>query len=122
MRLFRSFSDRGFIARSSERDAETDDQAVKSVIDAIDSVLARVEAEQAGLRKRLDEVTSLAAVIGGNDPDEFLTRSEDRSVRLRNSDGEIKRGQARLDIVAKNISHFRFLRTVLQSRFPDIKS
>jgi hypothetical protein len=37
---------------------------------------------------------------------------------LRNSDAEIKRGEERLITIKKNISHFRFLKTALQSRFP----
>jgi hypothetical protein len=122
IRLFRSLSDRGFTARSFERDAETDSKAVQSVVAAINSVLERAEAEQTGLRRRMDEVISLAAVVGGNDADEFLTRSGDRSAMLRNSDTEMKRGLARLDIIEKNISHFRFLKTVLQSRFPGMRS
>lgn len=121
-RLFRSLFDRGFIARSLERDAETDNKAVRTIADAIDLVLVRAEAEQTGLRRRIAEVVSLAAVIGGNDSDEFLTRSGDRSVMLRNADAEMKRGVARLDTLEKNISHFRFLKTVLQSRFPGMRS
>jgi hypothetical protein len=122
IRLFRSLSDRGFTARSFERDTETDSKAVQSVVDAINSVLERAEAEQTGLRRRMDEVISLAAVVGGNDADEFLTRSGDRSAMLRDSDTEMKRGLARLDTIEKNISHFRFLKTVLQSRFPGMRS
>jgi hypothetical protein len=122
IRIFRSLSDRGFTARSFERDAETDSKAVQSIADPINSVLERAEADQAGLRRRIDEVVSLAAVIGGNDSDEFLTRSGDRSVMLRNADAEMKRGRARLDTLEKNISHFRFLKTVLQSRFPGMRS
>ncbi|XIA62317.1 hypothetical protein ACFIOY_22195 [Bradyrhizobium sp. TZ2] len=69
----------------------------------------------------MDDVISRAAVVGGNDADEFLTRSEDRSEMLRNSEAEMKRGQERLTTLETNISHFRFLKTALRSRFPDSK-
>ncbi len=121
-RLFRSPSDSGFKARSLKRDADTDRRAVKSVADAINLVLEQAEAERAGLKRRMDEVTSRAAVVGGNDADEFLTRTEDRTDMLRKSDDELKRGQERLSAIETNISHFRFLKAVLRSRFPDSDS
>jgi hypothetical protein len=40
---------------------------------------------------------------------------------LKKSDADIKRGQARLSAIDNNISHFRFLKAALQSRFPDSK-
>jgi hypothetical protein len=119
IRLFRSRSDGRFKARSIERDADTDNSAVKVVADAINLVLEQAETERIGLKKRLDDVTSRAALVGGNDTDEHLTRSEDRSEMLRNSDADMKYGQERLSTIEKNISHFRFLKTVLQSRFPN---
>jgi hypothetical protein len=119
IRLFRSRSDGRFKARSIERDADTDSRAVKLVADAINLVLEQAETERIGLKRRMDDVISRAAVVGGNDTDEYLTRSEDRSEMLRNSDADMKHGQERLNTIEKNISHFRFLKTVLQSRFPD---
>jgi hypothetical protein len=118
-RLFRSPSDSGFKARSLKRDADTDRNAVKSVADAINLALEQAEAERAGLKRRMDDVTSRAAVVGGNDADEFLTRTEDRSEMLRESDDELKRAQERLSVIETNISHFRFLKAALRSRFPD---
>ena len=118
-RLFRSPSDGGFKARSLKRDADTDRNAVKSVSDAINLALEQAEAERAGLKRRMDDVTSRAAVVGGNDADEFLTRTEDRSEMLRKSDDELKRAQERLSVIETNISHFRFLKAALRSRFPD---
>lgn len=119
IRLFRSRSDSRFKARSIERDADTDNSAVKVVADAINLVLEQADTERIGLKKRMDDVTSRAALVGGNDTDEHLTRSEDRSEMLRNSDADMKHGQERLSTIEKNISHFRFLKTVLQSRFPN---
>jgi hypothetical protein len=121
IRLFRSRPDGGFKARTRERDADNDSSAVKLVADAINLVLEQAENERTGLKKRMDDVIARAAVAGGNDTDEYLTRSDDLSEMLSNSDAEIKRGQERSITIEKNISHFRFLKTVLQSRFPNSK-
>jgi hypothetical protein len=118
---FRSRSNENFQARSPERDAVSDNEAVKTVAVAIDSVLERAEAERAGLKNRVDDVLSLAAVVGGNDIEDYLTRSEDHSKMLKDSDAEIQRGQERLRVIEQNISHFKFLRAALQTRFPDFK-
>jgi len=122
LRFFRSSSDAEFKARIPARDAETDRAAVKLVADAINQVLGQAESERTGLKTRMDDVTARAAVVGGNDSDEFLTRPKDRSDMLRNSDVDIKHGLERLSTIEQNISHFRFLKTVLQSRFPDSKA
>jgi hypothetical protein len=119
--LFRSRSREGFQARSPERDAESDNESVKSVAAAIDLVLEKAEAERTGLKNRLDNVLSVAAIVGGNDIDDYLTREKDRSDMLSESDAEIRRGQERLKVIDQNMSHFKFLRTALQTRFPDCK-
>jgi hypothetical protein len=119
--LFRSRSREGFQARSPERDTEADNEAVRSVAAAIDRVLEKAEAERTGLKSRIENVLAVAAIVGGNDIDDYLTRTEDRSEMLTESDAEIRRGQERLRVIDQNISHFKFLRTALQTRFPDCK-
>jgi len=119
IRFFRSNSDEKFKGRSLERDAESDSHAVESVADAINTALEKAVAEREGLKRRLDDVTARAAIVGGNDTDDYLTRSPDQSEMLRSSDAEIKRGHQRLSKIEENIAHFRFLKTALRSRFPD---
>jgi hypothetical protein len=119
--LFRSRPKDDFRARSAERDVETDNEAVRSVATAVDLVLQKAEAERAGLRNRIDNVLSVAAIVGGNDIDDYLTRSEDRTEMLRESDAEIRRGEERLKVLEQNISHFKFLRAALLTRFPNLK-
>jgi hypothetical protein len=120
-RLFRSRSREGFQARSPDRDLDTDNEAVRSVAAAIDQALQKAEAERKGLKNRIDNVLAVAAIVGGNDIDDYLTRSEDRSEMLTESDAEIRRGQERLSVIEQNITHFKFLRTALQTRFPDCR-
>jgi len=119
-RLFRSRKDT-FQARSAERDSAADDNAVRSVAAALESVLQKAEAERLGLKTRIDDVLSLAAIVGGNDIEDYLTREELQSKILRESDAEIRRGQERLMIIEQNMSHFRFLRAALLTRFPNLK-
>ena len=116
--LFRSGA---FQARSPERDAAKDDDAVRSVAAALDRVLAQAEAERSGLKERIDTVLAQAAIVGGNDIDDYVTRDEARAKMLRNSDAEIRRGEERLKVIEQNIAHFQFLKAALQSRFPDSK-
>ena len=118
IRLFRS---EAFQARSAERDAAKDHDAVRSVAAVLDQVLVQAEAERAGLKNRIDTVLAQAAIVGGNDIDDYVTRDEDRAKMLRDSDAEIRRGEERLKVIEQNIAHFKFLRSALQTRFPDSK-
>jgi hypothetical protein len=119
--LFRFRSDHGFRTRSKERDVNTDHDAIKSIATAIAAALNKAETERAGLKARMDDVLSRAAIVGGNDIDDYLTRTEDRSTMLSNSDAEISRGEQRLKVLDQNIVHLKFLRTALQTRFSDLK-
>ena len=119
VRFFRSNSNENFKARSLERDAESDSGAVELVAAAINTALEKAVSEREGLKRRLDDVTTRAAVVGGNDMDDYMTRSPQQSEMLRSSDAEIKRGHLRLSKIEENITHFRFLKTALRSRFPD---
>jgi hypothetical protein len=83
--LFGSRSTEAFQARSPERDAAKDNEAVRSIAAAIDQVLERAEAERSGLKNRIDTVLAQAAIVGGNDIDDYLTRTEDRAKMLRDS-------------------------------------
>ena len=111
----------GFRTRSKERDADTDNEAIKSITAAIEAALNKAENERIGLKARIDDVLSRAAIVGGNDIDDYLTRTEDRSTMLSDCDAEIRRGEERLKVLDQNIVHVKFLRTALRSRSPDLK-
>jgi len=111
----------GFRTRSKERDADTDNEAIRSIASAIKTALNKAETERTGLRARMDGVLSRAAIVGGNDIDDYLTRTKDRSTMLSNSDAEIGRGEERLKVLDQNIVHIKFLKTAMQTRFPDLK-
>jgi predicted component of type VI protein secretion system len=119
--LFRFRSDGEFRTRSKERDADTDNEAIKSIASAIEAALNKAENERIGLKARIDDVLSRAAIVGGNDIDDYLTRTEDRSTMLSDADAEIRRGEERLKVLDQNIVHVKFLKTALRTRFPDLK-
>jgi hypothetical protein len=110
-----------FKARSSARDSSTDEEAVLAIANALNLAVQKAEAERAGLKGRMDDVISRAAIVGGNEADDYLTRTDDRSKMLRESDVDIRRAEERLKVIDQNISHFKFLKTALQTRFPDAK-
>lgn len=117
-----SLGDEGFRARSQERDAETARFRVASILTAIEGALSAAEAEQAGLSRRVDDVLARAAVTIGNGTDEYLERDARDSRHQDLFDSEIMNGQRRLKELAAEISHFRFLKAAVLSRFPDHKT
>lgn len=117
-----SFGDDGFRARSPERDAETAQLRVGSILSAVENALSAAEREQTGLSRRVDDVLARAAVTIGNGTDEYLERDERDNRHQDLFDAEIRNGQRRLKELAGEISHFKFLKTAILSRFPDQKA
>jgi hypothetical protein len=110
-----------FKARSAERDAETDRARIGSIVAAIDAALQAAESEQSGLNRRVDDVLARAAVTFGNGTDEYLEREALDNHHQDLFDKEISNGQRRLKELATEISHFKFMRAAVLSRFPDFK-
>ena len=111
----------GFKVRSSQRDEETDRQRVEGVMNAIEAALQAAEREQKGLSERVDEVLARAAVTVGNASDEYLDREPLDGHHQNLFSEEISNGQKRLKSLADAITHFKFLRAAVLSRFPDYK-
>ena len=70
---------------------DTDNELIMSIAAAIEAALNRAENQRTGLKARIADVLSRAAIVAGNDLDDYLTRAEDRSMMLNNSDAEIRR-------------------------------
>jgi hypothetical protein len=113
--------DQDFRARSADRDAETDRSRIKSILEAIEHALHAAELEQSGLNRRVEDVLARAAVTLGNGTDEYLEREPLDSHHQDLFSSEISNGQRRLNELATSITHFKFLKTVLLSRFADFK-
>jgi hypothetical protein len=116
--IFRSR--REFQVRSHERDLEVDRASFVLIASAIEGALAKAVAERTGLGRRIDDVMARAAIAAGNEVDEYLSRSGEDDKALAVAEDEIRRGNKRLSVLDQNIVHFKFLKTALQSRFPDL--
>jgi hypothetical protein len=108
-----------FQARSAGRDLETDQSRIAGIGNAIDHALNAAEAEQSGLKRRLDDVMARAAVTIGNDSDEYLTRESLDSHHQDLLGREIANAQRRLKELSVNIGHFKFLKAALATRFSE---
>jgi hypothetical protein len=113
--------DQDFRARSADRDAETDRLRVGSIMTAIEAALSAAENEHSGLNRRVEDVLARAAVTVGNGTDESLEREPLDSHHQDLFGAEILNGQRRLKELSAAITHFKFLKAVALSRFPDFK-
>ncbi len=111
-----------FRGRSPDRDAETDRSRVNSMLEAIEHGLHAAEQEQSGLTRRVADVLARAAVTLGNGTDEYLEREALDSHHQDLFSAEIANGQRRLKELATSVTHFKFLKTAIVSRFPDLKT
>ena len=110
-----------FRARSAGRDAETDRTRVSSILEAVEDALHAAEHEQSGLNRRVEDVLARAAVTFGNGTDEYLGREALDNHHQNLFSTEISNGQRRLRELGTTITHFKFLKTAIMSRFPDFK-
>ena len=110
-----------FRARSAGRDAETDRTRVSSILEAVEDALHAAEHEQSGLSRRVEDVLARAAVTFGNGTDEYLGREALDNHHQNLFSTEISNGQRRLKELGTTITHFKFLKTAIMSRFPDFK-
>lgn len=112
----------GFKVRSADRDAETDRSRIGSIVTAIETALHDAETEQSGLSRRIDDVLARAAITFGNGTDEYLERDALDSYHQDLFTAEISNGQRRLNELATEIGHFRFMKAAVLSRFPNYKA
>lgn len=108
-----------FRARSADRDFNIDRSRVNSILEAIENALSAAEEEQSGLDRRVEDALARAAVSIGNGTDEYLERDALDSHHQDLFSAEISNGQRRLKELATGITHFKFLKAALLSRFPE---
>lgn len=109
-----------FKTRSADRDRATDAGMVLAIARAIDLALDTSNTERAGLRRRMDDVLSRAAIVGGNEIEEYQSRSEVLTDMLHQADVDIRAGEARLLVIEDHISNYTSLKDELRRRFPDL--
>jgi hypothetical protein len=114
--FFGNWARRAFRARSGERDAQTDQARVDSIVSAIEAALAAAEAERDGLSQRVDECLARASVTFGNDIDEYLTREPAHNEHQRLFEKEISNGRRRIEELSISIEHFKSLKAAMLSQ------
>ncbi|MBR0715867.1 hypothetical protein [Bradyrhizobium liaoningense] len=119
--LSRGRSEERFKARSAERDAETDHTRIGSIMAAIDAAIQEAEKEQAGLNRRVDDALARASVTFGNGTDEYLEREALDNYHQDLFAADISNGQRRLKELASTISHLKFVKAAMLTRFPDFR-
>jgi len=120
--IWARLGDDGFRARSADRDYETDEARIGSIVTAIDAALYEAEFEQSGLSRRVDDVLARAAVTLGNGTDEYLDRDALDSYHQDLITIEISNGQRRLKELEAAIAQFRSIKAALLSSFPNYKA
>jgi hypothetical protein len=110
-----------FKARTVERDTETDRARIGSIMAAIDTALQEAEREQTGLNRRVDDALARASVTFGNGTDEYLEREPLDNYHQDLFAADISNGQRRLKELASTISHLKFVKAAMLTRFPDFK-
>lgn len=111
-----------FRTRSPSRDAETDNQRIVSISASIEGAIAASVQEMSSLKTRLDDAIVRASIVAGNGDDEYLTRDPSANAYLDELDTEIANAERRITELADSLSHFRFFRAVMMTRFPNFKS
>ncbi len=106
-----------FKARRAERDAETDQARINSIMRALQIALDGAESEQAGLAQRVDDALARAAVTFGNGADEYLEREALDGYHQDLFAEDISNGQRRLNELAQLIKHLKFLKSEMLRRF-----
>ncbi len=110
-----------FKARGPDRDAETDQARLNSIMRALEIAIEEAESERAGLTRRVDDALARAAVTFGNGTDEYLEREALDGYHQDLFAAEISNGQRRLNELALTIGHLTFLQSEMLSRFPQLR-
>jgi hypothetical protein len=90
-------------------------------VTATEAALRAAESELSGLSRRVDDVLARAAVTLGNGTDEYLEREALDNYHQDLFTVEICNGQRRLEELATQIAHLKFMKAAMLSRFPDYK-
>ena len=81
--------------------------------------IADAEKEKVALGRRVDDALARAAVTMGNDTDEYLDRDPRDDYHQSLFNLEISNGERRLSELATMISHLKFIKSAMLTRFSD---
>jgi hypothetical protein len=110
---------RPFQFRSSERDAQTDKERVKPIVDAIKAAVATAESERSALSLRVNQARDLASFAAGTGGDEYLTREAKDSSRIEGYEKQMIVGEKRLGELEAQIVHLKALQDLSNRYFSE---
>ena len=82
--------------RSAGRDRETDEQRLAAIIGAVRGALEAARSERSALSQRFEEARTRATILAGTDTYEHEARLPEKTAGLAESEGEMRRAEARL--------------------------
>lgn len=110
---FRAKSTAGF--RSAGRDRETDNRRLAPVRSSVKRALEDAQREKSALGKRLEEAQTRATILAGTDTYEHDARAPEKTIRLAESEADMKRAEDRLLELERQISQLqRIEQTILE--------
>ena len=108
-----------FQFRSAERDAETDQQRIGSIVQAINAALELAQKERVALNIRVKEARDLASFAAGTGDDEYLTRETRDTSRLADYERQMIIGEKRIRRLDEQIASLTALQELSRRCFPD---
>jgi hypothetical protein len=112
---------RPFQFRSVQRDAQTDQDRIGSVVQAIDAAIRSASKEREALAARVSAARDLASLAVGTAHDEYITReAKDRS-RIEEYERQMTVGEKRIAELDQQIASLTALQDLSKRCFPDPK-
>jgi hypothetical protein len=111
---------RPFQFRSRQRDTETDQLRIGSVVQAIDAAVKAAIKEREALRTRVSIARDLASFAVGTDDDEYLTRELKDTLQLKEYEQQMTVGEDRLRILDHQIGSLTVLRDLSRQCFAEL--
>jgi hypothetical protein len=106
-----------FRTRSRNRDSLSDRTLLDPIEAAIRRAIGSLEAEKEGLRGRMDDALSRAAIVAGNDVYEHDTRDAAKTSALTDFEHQVTVARARLLVVDEHIAGLNLIHSLFRNRF-----
>lgn len=110
---------RPFQFRSAQRDAQTDQQRIGSIVQAISAAVLLAEKERDTLNVRAKEARDLASFTAGTGDDEYLTRETRDKSRLADYEEQMIIAEKRIRRLDEQIAGLTALQELSRRCFPE---
>jgi hypothetical protein len=110
---------RPFQFRSVQRDAQTDQERIGSVIQAIDAAVRSALKEREALAARVGAARDLASFAVGTEHDEYLTRETRDKSRIEEYERQMTVGEKRIAELEQQITSLTALQDLSKRCFPE---